>query len=214
MNHANTMPPAFSLQRANGRRPLLGWGISLLVHALAVAWIWQATSSRPAAKRARPAREITVQLLPMAAAPPPAVVPRVAPATASRSPRPAAASRPASVRAAPEAPTPPIIAMPPALAAPAGVAGGATAAAPAFDLAAARATARLVTREERKGVVALPGRQPVDELRADTRTSERLERARRGDCLKGQDSTNLLANVALLARDLVKSAVDDSGCKW
>ncbi len=102
----------------------------------------------------------------------------------------------------------------PASASPIEAAGDATAAKPTFDLAAARATARLVTREERKGLVALPGRQPVDELRADTRTSERLERARRGDCLKGQESTNLLANVALLARDIVKSAVDDSGCKW
>jgi len=211
MNHAMTMLPAFPVQRANGRRPVLGWGISLMVHALALAWIWHATSSRPADKDARPVSAIAVRLLPMAAVPPPAVAPRLVPATASRSPRPASTSRQATASAKP---APAIIAMPPAPAPPMGAAGGPTADAPAFDLAAARATARLITREERKGLVALPGRQPVDELRADTRTSERLERARRGDCLKGQESANLLANVAFLARDIVKSAVDDSGCKW
>lgn len=190
---------------------MLGWGISLLVHALAIAWIWQATAPRPAVMEARPARAIAVQLLPIAPdLPPPAVATRSMPAKASPSRRPTPASR----QAAPAAPTAAIISMPPAPASAISAADGAPAEKPSFDLAAARATARLVTREERKGLVALPGRQPVDELRADTRTSERLERARRGDCLKGQESTNLLANVALLARDIVKSAVDDSGCKW
>jgi hypothetical protein len=211
MNLAITTPPAFHVQRANGRRPVLGWGISLVVHALALAWIWQATSSRPAHIDARPARAIAVRLLPIAAMPAPVVVPRLAPATATKSTRPPSTSRQAPASAAP---TPAIIAMPPAPASPIDAPAGATADAPAFDLAAARATARLITREEKKGLVALPGRQPADELRADTRTSERLERARRGDCLKGQEGTNLLANVAFLARDIVKSAVDDSGCKW
>lgn len=214
MNHAITMPQAFPMQRSHGRRPVLGWGISLVVHALAIAWIWQATSPRPADLDARPVSRIAVRLLPIATVPPPVAVPHPVPATASRPPRPASASRQASASATPAASTPAIIAMPPAPASPTGAAGGATADTPAFDLAAARATARLITREERKGLVALPGRQPADELRADTRTSERLERARRGDCLKGQEGTNLLANVAFLARDIVKSAVDDSGCKW
>jgi hypothetical protein len=40
-------------------------------------------------------------------------------------------------------------------------------------------------------------------------------RARRVDCQTARaQSTNLLANVVLLAVDMAKNAIDDSGCKW
>jgi hypothetical protein len=46
------------------------------------------------------------------------------------------------------------------------------------------------------------------------RIQERFERARRVNCLKRNESANLLANIALLAKDMVTNAVDDSGRKW
>lgn len=213
MNHAITMPLAFHAPMSTKRRPVLGWGISLLVHAVAIAWIWHATSPHPADLDARPAAAIAVRVRPIAPdVPPPAAAPRVvAPVSTGLPTRPLPRQR-ASAAAVPD--TPARFSMPPEPASPIGAAGGA-ADTPTFDLAAARATARLVTREERKGVVALAGRQPVDESRADTRTRDRLERARRADCFKAHsESMNLLANVAFLARDMVANAVDGSGCKW
>ena len=63
--------------------------------------------------------------------------------------------------------------------------------------------------------VALPTRKPVVDANADHRVVDPLERARRIDCAKARaESTNLLANVVMLAVDLAKNAVDDSGCKW
>jgi hypothetical protein len=87
--------------------------------------------------------------------------------------------------------------------------------APTVDLATARATARLYARESSKNLVTLPNRKPVVDPNADHHTVDRFERARRVDCQKARtESTNLLANVVLLAVDLAKNAVDDSGCKW
>jgi hypothetical protein len=87
--------------------------------------------------------------------------------------------------------------------------------APSVDLATARATARLFARESSKNLVTLPDRKPVVDPNADHRTVDRFERARRVDCQKARaESANLLANVVLLAVDLAKNAVDDSGCKW
>ncbi|MDN4052687.1 hypothetical protein QPK32_06340 [Massilia sp. YIM B02763] len=89
------------------------------------------------------------------------------------------------------------------------------AAAPAVDLAAARATARLVAREHGNAMLAAQSRKPVVDPNADRRVVSPLERARRVDCQTARaESTNLLANVVLLAVDLAKNAVDDSGCKW
>jgi len=85
---------------------------------------------------------------------------------------------------------------------------------PAFDLAAARASARALVRAERQGPSALSLRQEGKDATTSARIQERFERARRTDCLKGKDSTNLLANVLSLAKDMAANAVDDSGCKW
>jgi hypothetical protein len=93
--------------------------------------------------------------------------------------------------------------------------GGTGTDAPSVDLATARATARLYARESSKNMVTLPNRKPVVDPNADHRTVDRFERARRVDCQTARaESTNLLANVVLLAVDLAKNAVDDSGCKW
>lgn len=71
-----------------------------------------------------------------------------------------------------------------------------------------------MAREDQKGMGALPLRQAAMRTTTTDQIQERLERAHRGKCLKGNESMNLLANVALLARDMVANAVDDSGCKW
>ena len=89
------------------------------------------------------------------------------------------------------------------------------AAPPAVDIAAARAAARLIAREDGKGLVALPRRKPVVDPNADHHVVDPLERARRVDCQTARaESTNLLGNVLMLAKDLVANAIDDSGCKW
>jgi hypothetical protein len=85
---------------------------------------------------------------------------------------------------------------------------------PAFDLAAARASARAMVRADRAGLAAQPLRQDAIKATTSERMQERFERARRVDCLKGKESVNLLANVLSLAKDMVANAVDDSGCKW
>jgi hypothetical protein len=86
---------------------------------------------------------------------------------------------------------------------------------PTVDLAAARAAARRIAREDAKGLVALPKRKPVVDPNADHHVVDPLERARRVDCQTARaESTNLLANVVMLAVDMTKNAIDDSGCKW
>jgi hypothetical protein len=50
---------------------------------------------------------------------------------------------------------------------------------------------------------------------ADHHVVDRLEGARRVNCESARaESANLLANVVMLAVDLTKNAIDDSGCKW
>jgi hypothetical protein len=86
--------------------------------------------------------------------------------------------------------------------------------APTFDMTAARASARALAREDRKATAALALSQETTRAMTTGQIQERLERARRGNCLKANESMNLLANVVMLARDIVATAVDDSGCKW
>ena len=71
-----------------------------------------------------------------------------------------------------------------------------------------------MVRGDPKGLAAIPLRPEGKDAMTSDRIQERFERARRAKCLKGTDSMNLLANVALLAKNVVQSAVDDSGCKW
>jgi hypothetical protein len=196
-----------------------GLGISLLVHALAVAWLWHAGLPRRAETDTGPVKRIEVRLIPIAPeAPQPAPTPEAS-VPRSRSMQTHAAPRPALLRrepsAIPVAPAPIAVVPEPADAAarPTGTVTGTDA--PAVDLATARATARLFARESSKNLVALPERKPVVDPNADHRTVDRFERARRIDCQKARaESANLLANVVLLAVDLAKNAVDDSGCKW
>jgi hypothetical protein len=83
-----------------------------------------------------------------------------------------------------------------------------------FDMAAARSSARAIAREDRKGMAALALSPKATGALTTDQIQQRLEQARRGNCLKANDSMNLLANVVMLARDIVATAVDDSGCKW
>jgi hypothetical protein len=192
-----------------------GLGISLLVHALVAAWLWHAGLPRRAETDAGPVKWIEVRLLPItpeAPRPAPApevIMPRSRSMPAHAAPRPALPLREPSASAAAPAP---VAALPE----PAGDAAKPTVTdAPSVDLATARATARLYARESSKNLVTLPNRKPVVDPNADHRTVDRFERARRVDCQTARaESTNLLANVVLLAVDLAKNAADDSGCKW
>jgi len=217
MNFAASLHQTVILQRPAARGSMLGWGISLLVHAIAVACLWHAWPSHRADKDTRPVDRIEVRLLPIAPETPlplPEVaLPRSRPMQTRAAPRPAPLPRQAQTDAV-SAPPATITAPEPAADAAAKPDDGGTAA-PAVDLQAARAAARLIARENARGMVALPSRKPVVDANADHRVIDRFERARRVDCQTARaESTNLLANVVLLAVDLAKNAVDDSGCKW
>jgi hypothetical protein len=211
MNHAASLTTRASMR---------GLGISLLVHALAVAWLWHAGMPRRTDTDAGPVKRIVVRLVPVAPAAPQAapapetVLPRSSSTPAHAAPGPALPQREPSARVVTPAP----IAVVPAPAGDAArptEAGGTGTDAPGVDLATARAMARLYARESSKNLVTLPDRKPVVDANADHRTVDRFERARRVDCQTARaESTNLLANVVLLAVDLAKNAVDDSGCKW
>jgi hypothetical protein len=216
MNFAASLHQTDIPQRSAAGPSMFGWGISLLVHALAAAVLWHAWRPVPADKDTGPVRRIQVRLIAIAPAAPPVPVPDVAvprsrPLQTRAAPGPTPPQRQARTRAV-EAP--PIITVPEPADSPVKPEEGSTAA-PAVDLQAARAAARLIARENGKGLVALPGRKPVVDPNADRRVVDRFERARRVDCQKARaESTNLLANVIGLAVDLAKNAVDDSGCKW
>jgi hypothetical protein len=194
-----------------------GLGISLLVHALAVAWLWHGGLPQRADTEAGPVKRIVVRLMPIAPeAPlptPEPIVPRSSATQMRAAPRPALPQYEPSASAA--APVP-VAAVPEPASDAAKPTNAATVTdAPTVDLATARATARLFARESSKNLVTLPNRKPVVDPNADHHTVDRFERARRVDCQKARaESTNLLANVVLLAVDLAKNAVDDSGCKW
>jgi len=204
-------------QRPAAHGSVLGWGISLLVHTLGVAVLWHAWPFHRADRDTGPVNRIEVRLAPIAPeaplAPLPEVtVPRPGPIQARTATRPAAPAREAQTDAVSASPT--TITVPEPAADTAKPDDGGTAG-PAVDVQAARAAARLIARESGKGLVALPGRKPVVDPNADRRVIDRFERARRVDCQTARaESTNLLANVVLLAVDLAKNAVDDSGCKW
>jgi hypothetical protein len=196
---------------------MLGWGISLMVHALAVAWLWHAWLPRHADTDAGPVRRIEVRLVSIV---PKTTVPKVSvppssPVQTRAAPRAAAPQRQGRTSAISSSPTAAVPEPSDEAVNVIGSGSGSVTEAPTVDLAAARTTARLIARESGKGLVALPGRKPVVDPNADHRVVDRLERARRIDCQTARaGSTNLLANVVMLAVDLAKNAVDDSGCKW
>jgi hypothetical protein len=188
--------------------PALGWGISLLVHALLAAMLVHAVAHRP--DDSPPAKRIDFILVP-----PRAVAPAPTPAPA---PVPAAAPRPRAKGG-------PAIVVPVPVADPAASPDGATPAAtpapepepaeeaPAFDMAAARGIARKAAREGPQGLVALPKRPPPTldpgrEMREEQLARD-IARSRRNDCRSAYSGMGLLAVLPLL-----KDAVTGSGCKW
>ena len=197
-------------------RPLLGWGISLLAHAIAVVWLWHASLPNPANVDTEAVKQIEIVLvqrvpavLRQVSAPPARV------AVSRRESNRAAAAATAIARTAPFVPRQPeVSATPAALTSQGDASIVLDESAPVFDISAARASARALTREDRKNLEALPLRKGVTDGKSSARIQEQFERARRGNCLKANDSTNLLANVFFLAKDMVSNASDSSGCKW
>lgn len=218
MNHAASLHNTATLQRQDVRGPVVGGVISLLIHALVVAWVWHAWAPRGAETDAGPVKRIKVWLVPIVPPVrllPPApnvAVPDASPLQKRAASRPSPPHSQLRASTVPEEPTK-IAPDPPAGAAVTGAGTGTDA--PTLDLAAARAAAHLIAHEGGKALITLPGRKPVVDPNADHHVVDAFERARRVDCQKARaESTNLLANVVMLAVDLAKNAVDDSGCKW
>lgn len=208
-----------------------GWGISLLVHACVLAWLvhaWRAHAPAPEAAAPAPMRFVLVPPPPRAKAPVALEVPADsarAPKTANVQARPAR-SRPARSAPAPAAanagtaatPAEPAatIAREPAAtsgavdaapAEPAAADAGTGESAPHLDMKAARATARLIEKHRKDGLVAHA--KPDPPLQRDERLERAIERARRPDCKSAYSSLGLLAVIPL-----AKDAVTGTGCKW
>jgi hypothetical protein len=217
MNQAASLHQTAMPKGPDARGSVLGWSISLVVHAIAVVCLWHAWLPHRADMDASPGKRIEVRLVPIAPeAPPPAPLPdqtKPRPSPLPLHPMPGPALPRPALPASPVAELPPAAASTPqadAVELPSSEKN-----APAVDLASARATARLIARESGKGLVALPGRKPALEAKPEAPIVGALERARRVDCQKARaESANLLANVIGLAVDLAKNAYDDSGCKW
>jgi len=210
-----------------------GWGTSLLVHACVLAWLvhaWQAHAPAPDAAPPAPMHFVLVPSKPQAKAPAAVEVPAAsatAPKTADVPARPArsraapSASAPAAANArtaATPAESAATIAHEPAAtsgavdAAPAAAESAAADAgtgesAPHLDMKAARATARLIDKHRKDGLVAHP--KPDPPLQRDDRLERAIERARRPDCKSAYSGLGLLALIPL-----AKDAVTGTGCKW
>lgn len=204
-----------------------GWGISLLVHAVLGAWLLHAVlPQRPAAlpaavparlrfvlvaPRARPVAQVAdVQEAPTRTAPAASAVRAQSPRAASTIASPHAADPPAERPALITADTPAAsAAAPPSGDSASATAAGAPDAAPAFDIAGARTTARLIEKHRRDGLVAFP--KPDPPLHSDDRLGRAIERAHRGNCSTAYSSSGL----GLLAViPLIKDTVTGTGCKW
>jgi hypothetical protein len=193
--------------------------MSMLVHATIIMWLWHASPHRPASIDTQPERRMAVWLVSQPAPVPlPAIV---APAAVARMPALPGPVRTVRRPRSSAMPSMPAVRQPPTMVAttavpalqnePAKLDGGDVA---TFDMAAARSSARAIAREDRKGMAALALSPKATGALTTDQIQQRLEQARRGNCLKANDSMNLLANVVMLARDIVATAVDDSGCKW
>jgi hypothetical protein len=200
---------------ARGRA--IGLGISLLLHVVMLVWLRYSHAPRPDAI-AEPPGMVFVLVPPQPLAQPRTVE---APPLQANAPAKRASSRTHAVPAAaaqretsPASTMPVISSAVPVVVPTESAATSMPAASPAFDIMAAREAARLIAREEDKGLTGRPKRKPLTNLNAERR-ADAFERARRVDCQTARGgSTNLLANVVLLAKDIVANAVDDSGCKW
>jgi hypothetical protein len=187
--------------RPGRRGPVLGWGISLLVHALLAAMLLHMTARRP--DDGPPAKRIDVFLVPPRAVAPAAPAPAAARLPRTRATRAAAAPRPEIAPVTTRADAT-------ATAAPAPVALDD---APAFDMAAARGIARAAAREGNPSLVALPKRPPPTldpgrEARED-QLARGIARSSRNDCRSAYAGLGVLAVLPLL-----KDAVTGTGCKW
>ena len=209
-----------------------GWGISLLVHACVLAWLvhaWQAHA--PEAAPPAPMHFVLVPPPPQAKAKAPVAV--EVPAASATAPKAAATpARPSRSRPAPSASTaaanadsaatpaepaattahePAVTSgaadAAPAAAAPAAADAGTGDSAPHLDMKAARATARLVDKHRKDGLVAHA--KPDPPLQRDERLERAIERARRPDCKSAYSGLGLLAVIPL-----AKDAVTGTGCKW
>jgi len=215
-------PLPFALP-ARPRGQWAGWGISLAVHAGVLAGL-VVLVPRPLPDTPAPAHMRFVLVPPRVPVPEPAsTVPAPAAPAASapvvRKPavtppraRPAPLDTPAAEspsRSTSEA-TPVITATEPtpAAAAPVDASKDDADATPTFDMAAARASARLIARHARDGTVALPERK-APSYAPDDSAQRGMERARRSDCRNAYSAMGLLAVLPLL-----KDAVTGSGCKW
>lgn len=219
MTEATNIYPSALGEWTNGRGSAFGWSFSTLVHAMIIAWLWHASSHHPAGIDTQQERRMAVWLVPVPVPTPlPAITTTASVATVHPIRSPNRKERLPRSGAMPSMPAVPqslaSVAAQPAPAAetePAKLAGGE---ASTFDMAAARSSARAIAREDSKGVAATVLRQEATGARTTGQIQQRLEQARRGNCLKANESMNLLANVVMLARDIVATAVDDSGCKW
>ncbi|WP_296947922.1 hypothetical protein [uncultured Massilia sp.] len=212
-----TQPAGSAAASAHSRR--WAWGISLLAHGAALAWLLHAMPpQRARVDDARPeVRFVLVRplLAPPVPAPLPAPVaaPVPAPPAAAAAPaRPAPAPRARPRTAPPIAPHPaaapaPPIAMPegtpePAFtvaAPPAGSGGG-------FDMAAARGAARAAVSGP-DGIGA--GRTQVLRETRTEKLGRAIDGARNGDCQTQYAGMGILALIPL-----AKDTLTGSGCKW
>jgi len=167
------------------RRPLAPALVVLALHALLVAWLWQARWAPQPASQAE--RLLTVRLgwqAPEPAKPMPPQ-PRPAPALSERRPAPPkqlAAQRPLPAVAEPaitEEAAPTTAAVPP-------MASTSAAPPPLLDSEATRRAIRQAAREHSVGEQGALASGEPRQLRPEERLGQEVARSARGDCLKGE----------------------------
>jgi hypothetical protein len=208
---------------ASPRGQWFGWGISLLAHAGVLAWLLHMPppappAATPAARMRfvlvppRPWPAVPVALVPVqrAAASSPALARARRSHAKTLAPAPASTNQMASEAAAPTAIVTADTPSPAQGATPEGtesVGESAGSAETSFDMGAARATARLMTKHRNDSLVAFP--RPEAPLQRDDRLGRAIERARRGDCKSAYSGLGLLAVIPL-----AKDTLTGTGCKW
>jgi hypothetical protein len=207
--------------RTRGRA--IGWGISMLAHVVLVACVIYLHAQPPAPLPEPAAKRIVFVLLPqqVAPAPLPTGISRAAPPRTSLAAHQVVQGGRAHGPRTPSAPTPapahtdvitlPAISAATDTAAPPAPAST-PASAPTFDMAAARATARLGAHDGSGDLVTRPRLPPTldpgREARED-KLANGIERSTRHDCKTAYAAAGLLAIIPL-----VKDAVTGTGCKW
>jgi hypothetical protein len=141
--------------------------------------------------------------------PPAAISPAMPPSAAGTSVTPAEPVATTATAIAPgSAPTPSTANPPPADAAPGSVDAAAGESTPRLDVKAARATARLIEKHRKDGLVAFP--RPDPPLHRDDRLERAIERAHRdADCKTAYSGLGLMAIIPL-----AKDTLTGTGCRW